>query len=73
MHSDARMLIAVRVVVVTTLLMASLIIQFTVRELLPINYIYLTAGLSYALTLVKRALRRASSPRVRARSAPRRA
>ena len=39
MHSDARMLIAVRVVVVTTLLLASLIIQFTVRELLPITYI----------------------------------
>src|SRR5438477_10323839 len=52
MQSDARMLIAVRVVVVTTLLLASLIIQFTVRELLPINYIYLTAGLAYALTLV---------------------
>jgi len=52
MHSDARTLIAVRVVVVTTLLMASLIIQFTVRELLPINYIYLTAGLAYFLTLV---------------------
>src|ERR1043165_9808006 len=51
MHSDARTLIAVRVVVVTTLLLASLIIQFTVRELLPINYIYLTAGLAYALTL----------------------
>jgi two-component system sensor histidine kinase PilS (NtrC family) len=46
------MLIAVRVVIVTTLLLASLIIQFTVRELLPINYIYLTAGLAYALTLV---------------------
>src|SRR5205085_461792 len=52
MHSDARTLIAVRVVVVTTLLLASLIIQFTVRELLPINYIYLTAGFAYALTLV---------------------
>jgi two-component system sensor histidine kinase PilS (NtrC family) len=52
MQSDARMLIAVRVVIVTTLLLASLIIQFTVRELLPINYIYLTAGLAYALTLV---------------------
>jgi two-component system sensor histidine kinase PilS (NtrC family) len=51
MHSDARMLIAVRVVVVTTLLLASLIIQFTVREFLPINYIYLTAGVTYALTL----------------------
>src|SRR5437764_11058950 len=52
MHSDARMLIAVRVVVVTTLLLASLIIQFTVRELLPITYIYLTAAIAYALTLV---------------------
>jgi two-component system sensor histidine kinase PilS (NtrC family) len=52
MHSDARMLIAVRVVVVTTLLMASLIIQFTVRELLPITYIYLTAALAYGLTLI---------------------
>jgi two-component system, NtrC family, sensor histidine kinase PilS len=52
MHSDARMLIAVRVVVVTTLLLASLIIQFTVRELLPITYIYLTAALAYALTLI---------------------
>lgn len=52
MHSDARMLIAVRVVVVTTLLLASLIIQFTVRQLLPITYIYLTAAIAYALTLV---------------------
>src|SRR5437763_987792 len=52
MHSDARMLIAVRVVVVTTLLLASLIIQFTVRELLPITYIYLTAAVAYGLTLV---------------------
>jgi two-component system sensor histidine kinase PilS (NtrC family) len=52
MPSDARMLIAVRVVVVTTLLMASLIIQYTVTELLPINYIYLTAAVTYALTLV---------------------
>lgn len=52
MHSDARMLIAVRVVVVTTLLLASLIIQFTVRQLLPINYVYLTAALAYGLTLI---------------------
>src|SRR5437764_14082549 len=52
MPTDARMLIAVRVVVVTTLLMASLIIQYTVSELLPINYIYLTAAVTYALTLV---------------------
>jgi len=45
------MLIAIRVVVVTTLLLASLIIQYTVREFLPINYLYTTAGVTYALTL----------------------
>jgi two-component system sensor histidine kinase PilS (NtrC family) len=52
MSSDARTLVAVRVVVVTTLLLGALIIQFTVRELLPINYVYLTAGLTYSLTLL---------------------
>jgi len=56
MNTDARMLIAVRVVVVTTLLMASLIFQYTAaesgRELLPINYIYLITGAAYALTLI---------------------
>src|SRR5258708_23027083 len=52
MRSDARMLMDVRVVVVTTLLMASLIIQYTVSEFLPINYLYMTAGLTYALTLL---------------------
>jgi len=52
MASDARMLIAVRVVVVTTLLLGALIIQYTVRELLPINYVYLTAGVTYVLTLL---------------------
>src|SRR5256714_2443563 len=51
MPSDARMLIAVRVVIVTTLLLAALIIQYTVRELLPINYLYSTAGVTYGLTL----------------------
>ena len=51
MPSDARMLIAIRVVVVTTLLLAALIIQYTVRELLPINYLYTTAGVTYGLTL----------------------
>ena len=56
MSSDTRMLIAVRVVVVTTLLLATLIIQYTVRELLPINYLYITAGLTYALTLAYIAL-----------------
>lgn len=51
MPTDARMLIAVRVVVVTTLLLAALIIQYTVREVLPINYLYTTAGVTYGLTL----------------------
>jgi hypothetical protein len=37
MSSDVRMLIAVRVVVVTTLLLAALIIQYTIREVLPID------------------------------------
>jgi two-component system sensor histidine kinase PilS (NtrC family) len=52
MNSDARMLIAIRVVVVTTLLLAALIIQYTVRELLPINYLYTTAAITYGLTLI---------------------
>jgi two-component system sensor histidine kinase PilS (NtrC family) len=51
MPSDARTLIAVRVVVITTLLLAALIIQYTVREFLPINYLYTTAGVTYTLTL----------------------
>src|SRR2546425_9719856 len=52
MPSDARMLIAVRVVVVTTLLLAALIIQYTVAEVLPIDYLYATAAVTYVLTLV---------------------
>ena len=52
MSNDVRMLIAVRVVVVTTLLLASLIIQYTIREVLPIDYLYVAAGVTYALTLV---------------------
>jgi two-component system sensor histidine kinase PilS (NtrC family) len=63
MPQDARMLTAVRVVVVTTLLMASLIIQYTSREVLPINYLYLTAGLTYALTLLYIAIGRIISSR----------
>ncbi|HJQ36854.1 MAG TPA: ATP-binding protein [Thermoanaerobaculia bacterium] len=49
---------AVRVVVVTTLLLAALIIQYTVRDvlILPLNYLYTTAGVCYALTLVYIAL-----------------
>lgn len=56
MSSDTRMLIAVRVVVVTTLLLAALIIQYTVGEVLPINYLYIAAGVTYVLTLVYIAL-----------------
>jgi len=52
MSNDVRMLIAVRVVVVTTLLLASLIIQYTIREVLPIDYLYVAAGATYALTLL---------------------
>jgi two-component system sensor histidine kinase PilS (NtrC family) len=52
MPSDARMLIAVRVIVVTTLLLAALIIQYTAVEILPINYVYAIAGLTYVLTLI---------------------
>lgn len=51
MSSDTRMLIAVRVVVVTTLLLAALIIQYTVGEVLPIDYLYIVAGATYVLTL----------------------
>lgn len=56
MSTDNRMLIAVRVVVVTTLLLAALIIQFTVGEVLPIDYLYIVAGVTYALTLIYIAL-----------------
>src|SRR5688572_16196540 len=56
MSQDTRMLIAVRVVVVTTLLLAALIIQYTVFEVLPLNYLYITAGVTYALTLAYIAL-----------------
>ncbi len=63
MPSDARMLIAIRVIVVTTLILAALIIQYTVREFLPINYIYVIAGLTYGLTLLYIALGRAVSSR----------
>jgi len=52
MPSDARMLIAVRVVVVTTLLLSALIIQYTVVIVLPIEYIYATAAVTYGLTLL---------------------
>ncbi|MGZ8831456.1 MAG: hypothetical protein ACXW2Q_13890, partial [Thermoanaerobaculia bacterium] len=43
---------AVRVIVVTTLLLVTLIIQYTVTEILPINYLYVVAGLTYVLTLI---------------------
>ncbi len=46
------MLIAVRVVVVTSLLLTALIIQFGADIVLPIDYIYMITGLTYALTLI---------------------
>jgi two-component system, NtrC family, sensor histidine kinase PilS len=52
MSADTRMFIALRVVVVTTLLLAALIIEYTVDEVLSINYLYITAGVTYVLTLV---------------------
>src|SRR5688500_3869417 len=52
MPRDARMLMAIRVIVVTTLLLVTLIIQYTVTEILPINYLYVVAGLTYILTLI---------------------
>lgn len=52
MSSDTRMLIAVRVVVVTTLLLAAVIIQYTARAILPLNYLYAIAGITYGLTLI---------------------
>jgi two-component system sensor histidine kinase PilS (NtrC family) len=51
MSTDTRMLIAARVIVVTTLLLAALIIQYTVREVLPLDYLYIATGVTYALTL----------------------
>ena len=57
------MLVAIRVIVVTTLLLAALIIQYTVREILPISYIYLIAGLTYVLTLAYIAIARVIASR----------
>jgi two-component system, NtrC family, sensor histidine kinase PilS len=62
--TDTRLLIAVRVVVVTTLLFAALIIQYTVREVLPLNYLYVTTGVTYALTLLYIVLAKAVRSRV---------
>lgn len=45
------MLIAIRVVVITTLLLGALLIQVTAEIVLPINYLYLAAGVTYILTL----------------------
>src|ERR1700741_3125740 len=56
LSSDTLIRIAVRVVVVTTLLLAALIIQYTVGEVLPINYLYIAAGATYVLTLIYIAL-----------------
>ncbi len=49
--TEPRTLIAIRVVVTTTLLLAALIIQSTVEVVLPINYLYLVAGITYVMTL----------------------
>ena len=46
-----RTLISVRVVVTTTLLLAALIIQSTVSDILPIHYLYRIAGVIYCMTL----------------------
>ncbi|HEU5162952.1 MAG TPA: ATP-binding protein [Thermoanaerobaculia bacterium] len=50
-QADPRMVIAVRIVVITSLLLAALIIQFTAEIVLPINYIYVVAGTCYALSV----------------------
>jgi two-component system sensor histidine kinase PilS (NtrC family) len=52
MSSDTRMLIAIRVVIVTTLLLAAVIIQYTAWAILPLDYLYTIAGITYVLTLV---------------------
>lgn len=51
MQSEVRTLIAIRVVVITTLLVAVLIVQFTIDEELPINYLYLVSAITYVLTI----------------------
>jgi two-component system, NtrC family, sensor histidine kinase PilS len=51
-ESEVRALIAVRVVAVTTLLLAVMIVEYTVTILLPINYLYMVAALTYVLTLL---------------------
>lgn len=63
-RSDVHWLIAIRVVVVTTLLLAALIIQFTAEIDLPINYIYFTAAVAYILTFVYIGLDRIFTNRV---------
>lgn len=63
-RSDVHWLIAIRVIVVTTLLLAALIIQYTVDLDLPINYIYVTAAMAYGLTFVYIALDRFAVSRV---------
>jgi two-component system, NtrC family, sensor histidine kinase PilS len=51
MPSEVRTLIWIRVVVVTTLLVAVLIVQLTIDEDLPINYLYFVSALTYVLTV----------------------
>ncbi|HVR44410.1 MAG TPA: ATP-binding protein [Thermoanaerobaculia bacterium] len=51
-QADPRLLIAIRVVVVTTLILAALIIQFTAGDIVvPLDYLYFVAGVCYALTI----------------------
>jgi two-component system sensor histidine kinase PilS (NtrC family) len=64
LHTDVRTLIAVRVVVVTTLLLAALLIQSTVNVILPIDYLYAAAALAYGLTLLYIALGRVLPSRI---------
>ena len=52
MQAEVRTFITIRVVVVTTLLIAVLIVQFTIGAGLPINYLYLVSGVTYLLTIL---------------------
>ncbi|MBW3564051.1 MAG: PAS domain S-box protein [Acidobacteria bacterium] len=51
-RQDVRMLLVIRIVAISSLLLAALIIQSTTDIILPINYLYFVTGLTYALTIV---------------------
>ena len=55
---DVRMLLIVRIVAISSLLLAALIIQSTTDIILPINYLYLVTGFTYGLTILWVALAR---------------